>query len=202
MMLYGGFGALFGLVMVAQFGLPLLIAAGAVALGAVVGYMEPDGKLAKAARKRQELITLEMGFKVPELSTYAMSSGVETSLRQLGNRPGGPFVAETRRVVRIYDARGSLAPGLDQMRDRNPGEQIQEFATQLRMAAEQGGNLLAALDVLSASSRRAMSRYIRERTLRNLRAVRGQIVVWMGVLVLLLMLAPIAITVAGSLGSM
>ncbi|GAB4462826.1 MAG: hypothetical protein Kow00120_29500 [Anaerolineae bacterium] len=196
---YGGLGALAGLAVTLATGLPLVLLIALALIGGVIGFLEPDSKLARAARRRQDLITMEMGFKVPELWTYAMTRGVETSLRLLAERPGGPFVAETRRAVRLYDVHGSLAPGLRQMAERNTGEQIREFAVQLRMAAERGGRLLEALDVLAESARRAMGRYVRERTQKNLRAVRGQIMLWMGALIFLLILGPVAVLIARSL---
>ena len=196
---YGGLGALAGLAVTLATGLPLVLLVALALIGGVIGFLEPDSKLARAARRRQDLITMEMGFKVPELWTYAMTRGVETWLRLLAERPGGPFVAETRRAVRLYDVHGSLTPGLKQMAERNTGEQIREFAVQLRMAAERGGRLLEALDVLAESARRAMGRYVRERTQKNLRAVRGQIMLWMGALIFLLILGPIAVLIARSL---
>ncbi|MBN1286806.1 MAG: type II secretion system F family protein [Anaerolineae bacterium] len=198
-LMYGAAGALAGLVATMFVGLPWFVLLGAGLAIGVVGFLEPDSQLTKAARARQNLITLEMGFKVPELWTYAMTHGVETSLRLLAGRPGGPFVAETRRVVALYDVHGSLAPGLEQMAVRNTGEQVREFSTQLRMAAERGGRLLEALNVLAESARRAMGRYVRERTGRNLRAVRGQIMTWMGALIFLLLLGPIALLIVESL---
>jgi Flp pilus assembly protein TadB len=176
-----------------------VLAAALVLVGAIIGFLDPDSAVARAAKNRQNLITIEMGFKVPELWTYAMTRGVETSLRTLADQPGGPFVSEVRRAVRLYDVHGSLAPGLKEMAERNTGEQIREFSVQLRMAAERGGRLLEALEMLADSSRRAMGRYIRERTMRNLRAVRGQIMMWMGGLVFLLILGPVAILIAQSL---
>ncbi|MBN1283977.1 MAG: type II secretion system F family protein [Anaerolineae bacterium] len=199
MLMYGGVGLLSGLAIVSATGLPVVVAAAVTAVGAAIGFLDPDSKVSNAAKERQNLITIEMGFKVPELWTYAMTRGVETSLRMLAERPGGPFVSEVRRAVRLYDVHGSLAPGLKQMAERNTGEQIREFSVQLRMAAERGGRLLEALDMLSESARRAMGRYIRERTMKNLRAVRGQIMLWMGGLVFLLILGPVAILIAQSL---
>ena len=198
-LLYGGLGALAGFAVVAATGLPVILVLALVLIGAAIGFLDPDSKLARAARQRQNLITIEMGFKVPELWTYAMTRGVETSLRLLAERPGGPFVSEVRRAVRLYDVHGSLAPGLKAMAERNTGEQIREFAVQLRMAAERGGRLLEALDVLATSARRAMGRYIRARTAQNLRAVRGQIMLWMGALVFLLILGPVALLIAQEL---
>ena len=198
-MLYGGLGLLAGLTVTWATGLPIVLAAALVLVGATIGFLDPDSAVARAAKNRQNLITIEMGFKVPELWTYAMTRGVETSLRTLADQPGGPFVSEVRRAVRLYDVHGSLAPGLKEMAERNTGEQIREFSVQLRMAAERGGRLLEALEMLADSSRRAMGRYIRERTMRNLRAVRGQIMMWMGGLVFLLILGPVAILIAQSL---
>ncbi len=202
MLVYGAAGLVGLLVLGLNLGLPWLGLVGA-ALGAFLGFIEPDDKLSKAARLRQETMTIELGFAVPKLYALFRTRGqIQSAVRELVREAGGPFIEELTRALAVNDVVGSFSEGLGQMIDRNTNQGVREFCTAMIQAVERkGGDMAHALGILSEQAREEMIRYVEARSLSNQRSAAGQVSTYMMALITLGVIMPIALVVATSLSN-
>jgi hypothetical protein len=176
--LMGGMAAvaifLVGILLSLTNGLPLvLFVLGGVLLGllfGVFGYTNPDSQLAGAAASRQRELSLEMGFRIPELRSDVLGgSTIQRAMRSMSRRPGGPFVEELRRAVLTLDVTKDDTLAMDQLIDRNAGnELLLEFANSVKMVSRQGGQIGPVLNVLADLAQQRLRLNITSQARRNL----------------------------------
>jgi hypothetical protein len=148
--------------------LPPYLALFGAFIGALQGWILPDSKLKAAVKKRQHELTIEMAFRIPELAAYVSTGrSLIRAFRYLAGRPGGPFLAEIRRALAVYDATTSLPIAIQQMIDRNRMRALTEFGQQVLMVEKEGGSIGPALDVLSRSAQRTLKRRLDEQAADN-----------------------------------
>ncbi len=134
-------------------GKPVYLALPTFFVGGLLGWVMPDMQLEGAVEKRQHLLTVEMGYRIPELAAYVRAgNSLVRAFRHLAARPGGPFTAEIRRVLAVYDATTSLPVALEQMIEHNQMRAVSEFGQQVLMVEKEGGSIGPALDVLTGSA--------------------------------------------------
>ena len=175
---YGGIVAtlvlVLGIMAAILFKLPvLLFVLGAVLLGLLMGMMSftsPDSSLQAAAVKRQKELQLEMGFRVPELRADVIAgSTIQRAIRNMSKRPGGPFVEELRRAVMILDVTRDETQAMDQLLERNTGnELLTEFGNSVKMVSRQGGQIGPVLNVLSDLAQQRLRLSIISQARKNL----------------------------------
>lgn len=155
-------------------GLPITVMAGiAVGAGLVFGYASfrsPDSMLAAAALRRQREMALEMGYRIPELRADVLAGfTIQRAIRNLAVRPGGPFVEELRRAATILDITKDDTLAMDQLIDRNEGnELLAEFANSIKMVSRQGGQISPILNVLADQAQQHLRLNIQGQARRNL----------------------------------
>ncbi len=170
----GALGLFFGFLLFAWvLGADATISLGA-ALGfacalAYIGYTGPDTSLASAARRRQKQISLEMGFRLPELRSDVLSGRtVVAAIREMAKRPGGPFVEELRRVSVALDILKDESAALHLLLDRNHGhELLAEFVNQMQMAITHGNEVNRVLNVLTNTAQQRLLNTINAHGRRN-----------------------------------
>ncbi len=164
MLMYGSVGLVVLLVAGLAMGAPWLGLVGGGA-GTFLGFIEPDDRLTKAARERQDAMTIELGFAVPKLHALFRTRGqIEGAVRELCRESGGPFIEEMQRVLIVNDVVRNFAEGLRQMIDRNTNQGVRDFATAMIQAVERkGGDMAHALEILSEQARDEMIRYVDDR---------------------------------------
>ena len=164
----GALGFLVLLVPALFLGLPPFVALFGAFIGALQGWILPDSKLKAVVKKRQHELTIEMAFRIPELAAYVSTGrSLIRAFRYLAGRPGGPFLAEIRRALAVYDATTSLPSAIQQMIDRNRMRALTEFGQQVLMVEKEGGSIGPALDVLSRSAQRTLKRRLEEQAADN-----------------------------------
>jgi pilus assembly protein TadC len=137
-------------------------------IGALQGWIAPDGKLKAAVKKRQHGITVEMAFRLSELAAYVSTGkSIARAFRYLAGRPGGPFVAEIRRLLAVYDATSSLPGALERLIERNRMRALTEFGQQIMMVEQKGGSIGPALNVLSQAAQRNLKQRLEEQAADN-----------------------------------
>ena len=164
----GALGFLVLLVPALAVGLPPLGAFFGAFIGALQGWISPDGKLRAAVKRRQHELTVEMAYRIPELAAYVRTGrSLVKAFRYLAGRPGGPFVAEIRRLLTVYDATTSLATAIEGMMARNRMRALTEFGQQILMVEQDGGSIGPALAVLSRAAQRTLKRRLDEQDADN-----------------------------------
>ncbi len=149
-------------------GLPPFVALAGALVGALQGWIMPDGKLKAAVKQRQHELIVEMAFRIPELAAYVSTGrSLPRAFRYLAGRPGGPFVAELRRMLAIYDATTSLPTAIEQLIARNRLRALTEFGQQILMVEKEGGSIGPALAVLSRSAQGTLKRRLDEQAADN-----------------------------------
>jgi hypothetical protein len=169
---YALMGGALGLLVLLVPALALKLPAGAALCGAFIGALQgwilPDSRLKASVKKRQHELTVEMSFRIPELAAYVSTGrSIIRAFRYLAGRPGGPFRAEIRRTLAIYDATTSLSVAISQMIERNRMRTLTEFGQQLLLVEQEGGSIGPALDVLSRSAQRTLKRRLDEQAADN-----------------------------------
>ncbi len=155
-------------------GLPFTILAGlAVGGGLIFGYASfksPDQLLAAAASRRQRELTLEMGYRIPELRADVLAGyTIQRAIRNMAQRPGGPFVEELRRAASIIDITKDDTLAMDQLIDRNEGSELLiEFANSVKMVSRQGGQISPILNVLADQAQQTLRLTIQGQARKNL----------------------------------
>jgi hypothetical protein len=164
----GALGLVVLLVPSLALGLPPFGAFFGAFIGALQGWIIPDSKLKAAVKKRQHGITVEMAFRLGELAAYVSTGkSVTRAFRYLAGRPGGPFVAEIRRLLAVYDATSSLSTALERMIERNRMRALTEFGQQIQMVEQRGGSIGPALNVLSQAAQRNLKQRLEEQAADN-----------------------------------
>ncbi|MCL4505273.1 MAG: type II secretion system F family protein [Chloroflexi bacterium] len=183
--------------------LPFLL--GAVALGVAVGFFmfnSPDAAVAGAAAKRQKELALEMGYRIPELRGDVLAGNtIQRAIRNMGRRPGGPFVEEIRRAVTVLDVTKDDALAMDQLIERNQGnELVVEFANNLKMVSRQGGQIGPVLNILAELAQDRLRLQIQTQARKNLQEMTRPIGLSSMMITTLLIIVPAMSGVMGSIG--
>lgn len=153
----------------------LIVAAILALILGMLGYGQPDEVLRAAATQRQDELSLEMGYRISELRADVLAGlTIQRAMTEMANRPGGPFVEEMRRVVavlRMKDNDDIVA--MDSFIDRNRGnELVEEFANQVKLVSQRGGQISHALNVLADSAQQRLKVQINAQALKNLSAMQ------------------------------
>ncbi len=177
---------------------------GAVVLGGAVGgsaYGSPDKKLQETAINRQREISLEMGYRIPELRSDVLAGNtIQRAIRNMGRRPGGPFVEELRRAVEVLDITKDDTVAMDQLIDRNEGnELIIEFANNLKLVSRQGGQIAPVLDVLADVAQQRLRLQIQSQARRNVQEMTRPIGLSSMIITTMLIIVPAIVGVLASL---
>jgi Flp pilus assembly protein TadB len=194
--LYAALGLLLGfMVFTVRFGMNAAVALVPALLsglaGGYFGFTGPDNALKTAAARRQKAIAVEMGYRLPELRSDVLAGRtIMSAIRELGSRPGGPFVEEMRRVLVAFDVLKDEAAALNLLIERNAGnEMVLEFASQMRMAIQQGNEVNKVLNVLADAAQYRLVQHMNAQSRRNAaemgRPLSGGSIVILALLVML-----------------
>jgi Flp pilus assembly protein TadB len=188
--------------------LPLMIfVIAALLIGGVAGllaYSSPDQALQSAAVRRQRELSLEMGYRIPELRSDVLAGNtIQRAMRNMSRRPGGPFVEELRRAVIVLDVTKDDTLAMDQLIDRSSGnELVIEFANSIKMTSRQGGQIGPVLNVLADLAQQRLRLQIESQARRNLMEMTRPIGIGSLVITTFLIIAPAIAGVLSSLGNM
>jgi hypothetical protein len=166
---FGLVGLLAAGALAALAGLPLVASLAVASVAAAVGFFDPDSDLAGKAEERRRQIVLEMGAKVPEMRTYALSGrSLPFILRRMTDRPGGPFVEELYRTLQVYASTTSLQRGLELLIDRNQlCQPLVNFCGDLLAILNEGGELGKVLDTHADTALHEERRLLRRQGQEN-----------------------------------
>jgi hypothetical protein len=168
----GALGFVVLLVPALAVGLPPFGALFGAFIGALQGWITPDSKLRAAVKRRQHELIVEMAHRIPELAAYVSTGrSLVRAFRYLAGRPGGPFGAEIRRLLTVYDATSSLPTAIEGMMARNRMRALTEFGQQILMVEQEGGSIGPALAVLSRAAQRTLKRRLDEQAADNAAAM-------------------------------
>lgn len=182
--------------------IPFIVGAAAVGGGVgVSSYGSPDQKLREAAVNRQREISLEMGYRIPELRSDVLAGNtIQRAIRNMGRRPGGPFVEELRRAVELLDITKDDVAAMDQLIERNEGnELIIEFANNLKLVSRQGGQISPVLDVLADVAQQRLKLQIQSQARRNVQEMTRPIGLSSMFITTMLIIVPAIVGVVASL---
>jgi hypothetical protein len=197
---------IFGLIMMVLMNSSMLtFIIAAVVIGAGIGYTGykgPDGAVAGAAAARQRELTLEMGFRIPELRGDVMAGNtIQRAIRNMSRRPGGPFIEELRYAVAVLDITKDDTLAMDQLIERSSGnELLTEFANSLKMVSRQGGQIGPVLNVLADLAQQRLRLTINAQARKNLQEMTRPIGLSSMVVTSLLIIVPAIAGVMGSIG--
>ena len=196
-----GAGALVVLsVLVVATELPFLLAPGLAALLACVGYLTPKDHLTAAARRRQQRMTMEMAFRLPELAaSVATGRSIIQALRELTRRPGGPFATEMVRLLRTYDLTQSIEAAVQVVVQHNHFEPLTEMLRQILFVEQQGGAISPALHVLATAAQERLQQRLVAQGQANKRDMGLPVVGGSTVVMLLLIAGPMIWVIVNAL---
>jgi Flp pilus assembly protein TadB len=177
---------------------PAFIAA--LVLGAGLGFMgfvSPDSAVQGAAASRQRELSLEMGFRLGELRSDVLAGyTIQRALRNMGNKPGGPFVEELRRIAAVINTTKDEGVAMDTFMDRNSGnELVQEFANQIKMVTREGGEIAPALNVLTEAAQNRLRQQIMQQGRKNLQEMSRPVGMVSMIVTFMLLIIPAAISI-------
>jgi hypothetical protein len=168
-LLFGLGGLLVAGALSALAGLPVVVSLVVAGVAAVVGFIDPDSDLASEAEERRRQIILEMGTKVPEMRTYVLSGhSLPSILRNLTDRPGGPFVEELNRALQVYASTTSMQRGLELIVDRNRlCQPMANLCGDLLAILSEGGEMGKVLDTHADMALHEQRRLLRQQGQEN-----------------------------------
>ncbi len=168
---------------------PALLVAG---IGALLGWTGPEAQLLGAVKRRQHRLTIEMAFRLPELAaTVATGRSIIAAMRQMVERPGGPFCTELARLLRTYDLTQSMKTAVNVVVHHNQFEPLTEFLRQVLLVEQQGGAIAPALRVLAEASQETLRRRLVEQGQANKRDMGLPVVAGAMLVMLMLVAGPI-----------
>jgi pilus assembly protein TadC len=146
-------------------------------------------------------LSLEMGFRIPELRADVMAGNtVQRAIRNMSRRPGGPFVEELRRAVMVLDITKDDTLAMDQLIERNDGnELLTEFANSLKMVSRSGGQIAPVLNVLADLAQQRLRLTIQGQARKNLQEMTRPIGLSSLVVTSMLIIVPAIVGVMGGI---
>lgn len=130
--------------------------------GALVGYMLPPMRAARADKRRLAALAADLP-DVVDLLVLAVGAGltVHLAVAAVGRRSSGPLAAELRRVLGDVSRGRRLADALDDL-PRRAGEAVRPLASTLASAERYGAPLVSSLERLATEVRRDRRRRAEE----------------------------------------
>ena len=187
---YGGLGGLGGLVLLARGSwlLALLVLA--------YGWWWADLGIWLAMRRRRDDIERTLPDFLDVLAVVVSAGlGFRQALERVNAVYQGPWSDEIRVALRQMDVGVSRRDAFDQLRRRNPGEQVGQFVTALQQGEELGAPIARTLLQIAQDMRRTEAQNARRRAARTVPRATGVITV---LLVPATMILLIAGTIIGS----
>lgn len=178
-----------------------VLAAALAGATAWLGWSAPDAAVQNAAAQRQRTISLEMGYRLPELRSDVLAGRtVMSAMRELGQRPGGAFVEEVRRVIGAFDVLKDETQALAVMLDRNAGnEMVSEFVSQMSMAVSYGNEVSRVLDVLASAAQQRLLQHITAQGRRNAQEMGRPLAAGSVLIMALLIMLPASFTIGAAM---
>jgi Flp pilus assembly protein TadB len=175
-----------------------------VLLGGLMGFFaftNPDSQVASAAAKRQRELSLEMGFRIPELRADVIAGAtIQRAMRGMARRPGGPFVEELRRAVTVLDVTRDESQAMDYLLDRSQGNELMmEFANSVKMVSRQGGQIGPVLNVLADLAQQRLRLSITGQAKKNLQEMTRPIGLSSLIVTTLLIIVPAITSITSGL---
>lgn len=178
---------------------PLLLVILPVAFAAL-GYIQPKRKLRAAVAERQHRLVVEMAFRLTELAArVATGRSIIYAFRELTKRPGGPFVTEVARFLRLYDATSSVELAANAVIRYNEFLPLTEFFRAVLLVEQQGGAIAPTLNVQADIAQSNLLRRLQEQGRANSDAMNGPAFMGMFIQIGLLVLAPIVYLLVSSM---
>jgi tight adherence protein C len=187
---YGAVGGLGGLVLLTSGNwlLALLVFA--------YGWWWADLAIWLAVRRRREDIERTLPDFLDVLAVVVSAGlGFRQALERVNSVYTGPWSDEIRVTLRQMDVGVSRRDAFDQLRRRNPGEQVGQFVTALQQGEELGAPIARTLLQIAQDMRRTEAQNARRRAARTVPRATGVITV---LLVPATMILLIAGTIIGS----
>lgn len=171
-------------------------------LGVLMGYSDPDARLAAAASGRQKQLSLEMGLRITELVSDVLSGAtIQRAMRDLAARPGGPFIEEMRRVAGLLAVDRSDIAAMDLLIYRNSGnELVAEFANAVKLVAQSGGQITPALRQLADAAQARTRQQIQAQGRKNAQEMARPTALSSTLVMTLLVVLPAVASILGSVG--
>lgn len=171
-------------------------------LGAMMGYSDPDARLAAAAHNRQRALSLEMGLRITELVSDVLSGAtIQRAMRDLASRPGGPFIEELRRVAALLAVDRNEIASMDLLIYRNAGnELVAEFANSVKLVAQSGGQITPALRQLADAAQAKTRQQIQSQGRKNAQEMARPTALSSTLVMTLLVVLPAVASILGSVG--
>jgi tight adherence protein C len=182
---YGALGLAGGSLFVLASELSPWIGLGIALLMTALGYVSPGGRLEAAVRERRHRMVIEMAFRLPEMAAIVSTGkSITQACRTMIERPGGPFITELARLLRVYDTTMSMALAVEAVVQHNHFAPLTEFFRQVLLVEQQGGAIGPTLQVQAEAAQNTLQRWLLEQGLQNagimeLPVVAGSMVVTM-----------------------
>ena len=170
------------------------------ALGAALGFTNPDAQLATAAVSRQRELSLELGFRIGEIRSDVLAGvTLPTAIGNLSRRAGGPFSEELRRMTTALKVDADEVAAVNTLLDRNQGNEfVIEFGNTVRMALLHGARVESALNALADAAQIRLRQTIQAQGRRNAQEMARPVALTTTLVISMLVIAPaIAGIVAG-----
>ncbi len=188
---YGIIGFLAGTLITYLVEIPFFLVLPAAGLLALVGYTGPATQLQTAVKQRQQRMTVELAFRLPELAAVVSTGrSLTQALRVLTERPGGPFITEIARLLRTYDVTTSFEAAVAAVIAHNHFAPLTEFLQQLKLVAARGGSLAPTLQVQATAAQQRLKRHLIEQGLENAEQMQLPVVAGSMLIVLGLVAGP------------
>lgn len=172
------------------------------AIGALMGYSDPDARLAAAAASRQRELSLEMGLRTGELVSDVLSGmTIQRAMRELAARPGGPFIEELRRVAALLTVDKDEIAAMNLLIYRNQGNEIvSEFANAVMLVAKSGGQITPALRQIADAAQSKTRQQIQAQGRKNAQEMARPTALSSTLVMTLLVVLPAVASILGSVG--
>jgi tight adherence protein C len=130
--------------------------------GALVGYLLPSMRAARAEKRRLAALAADLP-DVVDLLVLAVGAGltVHLAVAAVGKRGSGPLAVELRRVIADVALGRRLADALDDI-PRRAGEAVRPLSSTLVSAERYGAPLVSSLERLATEVRRDRRRRAEE----------------------------------------
>ena len=188
----GVVGLLSGGVLAYAAALPWWVAGVGTALGGYLGTTLAENRLVAAYTARRHDLLVELAFRLPQLAAMAQTgASFRAIFIEVTSRPGGPFVTELARLLRLYEVTQSLEAAVTSVAQYARFQPLTEFLNQVLLVEARGGARAPALEVLATNAQAQLERGLEARAAQNARSMNLPVVSGAFFVTLLLLIVPI-----------